>query len=56
MGGHGLYATVPDYMKFIRTWLNDGAEPNGRVLKPETVHAAVQNGPQPHQKSSCCRA
>ena len=29
MGGHGLYATVPDYMKFIRMWLNDGAGPNG---------------------------
>ncbi|MFX8474003.1 serine hydrolase, partial [Acinetobacter baumannii] len=24
MGGHGLYATVGDYMKFIRMWLNDG--------------------------------
>jgi methyl acetate hydrolase len=50
MGGHGLYATVPEYMKFIRMWLNDGAGSNGRVLKPETVHAAVRNGLQPHQK------
>ena len=50
MGGHGLYATVPEYMKFIRMWLNDGAGPNGRVLKPETVHAAVRNGLQPHQR------
>ena len=25
MGGHGLYSTVPDYLKFIRMWLNDGA-------------------------------
>ena len=34
MGGHGLYATVGDYMRFIRMWLNDGAGDNGRVLKP----------------------
>ena len=25
MGGHGLYGTVGDYMRFIRCWLNDGA-------------------------------
>jgi methyl acetate hydrolase len=46
MGGHGLYATVGDYMKFIRMWLNDGNGPNGRVLKAETVEAAVKNGLQ----------
>lgn len=44
MGGHGLYSTAEDYAKFIRMWLNDGAGPNGRVLKPETVAMAVQNG------------
>jgi methyl acetate hydrolase len=44
MGGHGLYGTVPDYLKFIRMWLNDGAGPNGRVLKPETVEMAAKNG------------
>lgn len=44
MGGHGLYGTVPDYTKFIRMWLNDGAGPHGRVLKPETVAMAVRNG------------
>ncbi len=44
MGGHGLYSTVPDYMQFIRMWLNDGAGSHGRVLKPETVQMAVQNG------------
>lgn len=43
MGGHGLYGTVGDYMKFIRMWLNDGAGPNGRVLKPETVAMAEKN-------------
>lgn len=50
MAGHGLYGTVPEYMKFIRMWLNDGDGPNGRVLKPETVAQAVSNGLQPHQK------
>ena len=33
MGGHGLYTTVGDYMRFIRMWLNDGAGEHGRVLK-----------------------
>lgn len=50
MGGHGLYATIPEYMKFIRMWLNDGAGPRGRVLRPETVAAALRNGLQAHQK------
>ena len=44
MGGHGLYATVGDYMKFIRMILNDGAGPNGRVLKAETVAQMSRNG------------
>ena len=44
MGGHGLHGTVGDYMKFIRMWLNDGVGTSGRVLSPETVAAAVQNG------------
>ncbi len=44
MGGHGLYATVGDYMKFIRMLLNDGDGANGRVLKPETVAKMAQNG------------
>ena len=44
MGGHGLYATVGEYMKFIRMLLNDGAGPHGRVLKPETVAAMTRNG------------
>lgn len=50
MGGHGLYGTVPEYMKFIRMWLNDGAGPKGRVLKPETVEWAVQGALVPPQK------
>ena len=44
MGGHGLYATVGEYMKFIRMFLNDGAGPNGRVLKAETVEKMAKNG------------
>jgi methyl acetate hydrolase len=43
MGGHGLYSTVGDYMKFIRMWLNDGNGEHGRVLKAETVRMAEQN-------------
>jgi methyl acetate hydrolase len=50
MGGHGLYASIGEYMKFIRMWLNDGVGPHGRVLKKETVEAAVRNGLQPNQK------
>ena len=44
MGGHGLYASVGEYMKFIRMFLNDGAGANGRVLKAETVEAMCRNG------------
>ncbi|MDZ7907671.1 MAG: serine hydrolase domain-containing protein [Gemmobacter sp.] len=50
MGGHGLYGTVPEYMKFIRMWLNDGNGPRGRVLKPETVDWAVKGALVPPQK------
>ena len=49
-GGHGLYGSVGEYMKFIRMWLNDGDGPHGRVLKAETVQQAVKNGLQDHQK------
>ncbi|NEK59508.1 beta-lactamase family protein [Geodermatophilus sabuli] len=43
MGGHGLYGTVGDYMRFIRMWLDDGRGEHGAVLRPETVQMAVQN-------------
>jgi methyl acetate hydrolase len=49
MGGHGLHASIGEYMKFIRMWLNDGTGPHGRVLKKKTVEAAVRNGLQAHQ-------
>ena len=44
MGGHGLYGTVGDYCRFIRMYLTDGMGENGRVLEPETVRMAEQNG------------
>lgn len=44
MGGHGLYSTVGEYMKFIRMLLNDGAGLHGRVLRPETVDMMAKNG------------
>ena len=44
MGGHGLYGTTGEYMKFIRMILNDGNGTYGRVLKAETVAARAQNG------------
>lgn len=44
MGGHGLYSTVGEYMKFIRMILNDGIGPNGRVLKAATVTAMATSG------------
>ncbi len=44
MGGHGLYGTIGDYMKFIRMVLNEGDGEHGRVLKPETAEAMAQDG------------
>ncbi|WP_445258547.1 serine hydrolase domain-containing protein [Nocardioides aurantiacus] len=41
-GGHGLYGTVGDYLKFIRMWLNDGEGDHGRVLEPATVEDACR--------------
>jgi len=43
-GGHGLYATVGEYMKFIRMILNDGMGEGGRVLKPETIALMGKDG------------
>ena len=43
MGGHGLFGTVDDYLRFIRMWLNDGQGEHGVVLKPETVQMAARN-------------
>ena len=46
-GGHGLYASVGEYMKFIRMVLNDGAGPHGRVLEPGTAARLWQDGLAP---------
>ncbi len=46
-----MYASIGEYMKFIRMWLkNDGAGPHASVLNKDTVEAAVRNGLQSHQK------
>lgn len=44
MGGRGLYATVRDYMHFIRIWLNDGPAKTARYLKKETILVAEKYG------------
>ncbi len=44
MGGAGLYGSTGEYLKFIRMILNDGAGPQGQVLRPETVAVMCQNG------------
>jgi methyl acetate hydrolase len=44
MGGHGLYGTAGDYVKFVRMVLGDGAAANGRtILKPQTVALMAAN-------------
>ena len=44
MGGHGLYSTVGDYLKFMRMWLCDGTSDSGeQVLRAETVAMAERN-------------
>lgn len=45
MGGHGLYATVGDYLKFLRLILNDGVADSGeRLLAAATVAQMATNG------------
>ena len=55
MGGHGLYGTVGDYMRFIRMWLNDGQGEHGRVLKAETVRWPRRTT-SATRRSRCCPA
>jgi methyl acetate hydrolase len=50
MGGHGLYATVPEFMKFARMWLNAGKGPGGQVLQPETVAWSMKGALVPPQQ------
>jgi methyl acetate hydrolase len=42
-GGHGLYATPRDYLRFQRMLLNGGTLDGAQILKPETVDAAFTN-------------
>ncbi|MGH7728320.1 MAG: serine hydrolase domain-containing protein [Vulcanimicrobiaceae bacterium] len=44
MGGHGLYSTASDYLKFIAMLLNDGAGPSGPVVSAATARKMGQNG------------
>lgn len=37
MGGHALFGTAPDYMRFMRMLLNDGSLDGVEILKPATV-------------------
>jgi len=43
MGGGGLYATLGDYLKFMRAILNRGAANGQRILKPQTVDLMSTN-------------
>ena len=43
MGGGGLYSTGPDYLKFVRMFLNNGSLDGKTVLRPETVAMMGQN-------------
>ncbi|MCZ2820396.1 serine hydrolase [Modestobacter sp. VKM Ac-2977] len=42
-GGHGLYSTPRDYLRFQRALLGNGELDGTRVLRPETVDAAFTN-------------
>lgn len=43
-GGHGLFSTVPDYLAFIRMWLNEGRNADGeQVLSPASVDLGFEN-------------
>ncbi len=43
MGGGGLYSTGPDYLRFVRMFLNHGTLDGKTVLRPETVAVMAQN-------------
>jgi CubicO group peptidase (beta-lactamase class C family) len=42
-GGHGLYSTPNDYIRFQQALLRNGELDGARILKPETVDAAFTN-------------
>ena len=43
MGGGGLYSTGPDYLKFVRMFLQPRQPQRRAVLQPETVAVMAQN-------------
>ena len=43
MGGHALYGTLPDYLRFTRMILGGGTLEGSRVLEAKTVAAMSQN-------------
>jgi CubicO group peptidase (beta-lactamase class C family) len=43
MGGGGLYATMGDYLQFVRMMLNSGKGNGNQILKPETVELMSRN-------------
>jgi CubicO group peptidase (beta-lactamase class C family) len=42
-GGHGLYSTPNDYLRFQQALLRDGELDGARILRQETVEAAFRN-------------
>jgi methyl acetate hydrolase len=42
-GGHGLYCSPSEYLRFQRMLLNKGTLDGAEILKPETVQAAFTN-------------
>jgi CubicO group peptidase (beta-lactamase class C family) len=42
-GGHGLYSTGPDYLRFLRMLLGNGELDGVRILEPETVVELMRN-------------
>jgi methyl acetate hydrolase len=42
-GGGGLYSTAPDYMRFLRMLLSDGALDGNRILNAETIGEMARN-------------
>lgn len=41
--GHALYSTAPDYMRFLRMFLNKGTLDGARVLSEASVQTMLQN-------------
>jgi methyl acetate hydrolase len=42
-GGHGLYSTPRDFVRFERAWLRGGELDGARILQEDTVEAAFTN-------------